>query len=105
MRCVVEVDPRSHPREKQGDEMHGDQYKVITTFCDDVVQEHDHEELKPATEEYAARLAEAVVPSMEHPDARHIKLVEFYALNDQNEEDQFCFSGPFDCDHKVVVGQ
>jgi hypothetical protein len=98
------VTPKKSPIWKE-EEMHGDQYKVITTFCDDVVQDHDFEELKPATEEYAARMAEALVPKMTHPDARHIKLVEFYAMNDKEESDQFCFAGPFECEHAVAVSQ
>jgi len=57
-------------------------YRVITTFCDNVVQEHVHEVLINSTTEYADKLAEAIEPTMEHPKARHIRIIEFQVITD-----------------------
>jgi hypothetical protein len=101
---AVEGDPKSYPwQHLEGDEMTGDKYKVVTTFCDDVVLDHDHEDLKEAAEEYTSQLAQAIEPSMEHPEARHVRRVEFYAMNETNEQDQFCFAGPFECEDRTKV--
>lgn len=83
--------------------MTGDKYKVVTTFCDDVVQDHDHAELIEATKEYAHRVAEAIEPSMENPDARHIRFIEFTAFDEEGKEAQYTSAGPFECSDRAVT--
>lgn len=76
-------------------------YKVITTFCDDVVFEHYPEELSVATREYADQLGSAIEPPLDNPKARHVRTTEFQVL-DENEAVVRKIESPiFPCEHRV----
>jgi hypothetical protein len=72
-------------------------YKVVTTFCDDVVQDHEHSVLIVATKEYANKVAEAIEPTMPHPEARHVRQIEFMAFDEDDNQVQYTSAGPFAC--------
>lgn len=77
-------------------------FKVVTTFCDDVIQDHEHSVLIAATKEYANKVAEAIEPTMEHPEARHVRQIEFMALDDDGNQEQYTSAGPFGCADRPV---
>ena len=77
-------------------------FKVVTAFCDDVIQDHEHSVLIAATKEYANKVAEAIEPTMGHPEARHVRFVEFFAYNDEGGEEQYTSAGPFACADRGV---
>jgi hypothetical protein len=77
-----------------------DKYKVVTTFCDDKIEDTEHVELSEATQEYTNKVAEALEPT--DADAKHVRLVQFYKLDEHDNEHQFTSAGPFACEDRRV---
>lgn len=77
-----------------------EKYRVITTFCDDVVLKHDHEaeNVRDAAYEYSSALADAIIEATsEGPEARHIRSVQLHALDGNDETVRQIESGDFPC--------
>ena len=81
--------------------MQGDKYRVITKFCDDYEMEHEHAVLIVATKEWADQAADAIEPSHEHPEARHIVQVLMEKLNDKGKWILVATTPIFECEHNT----
>lgn len=79
-----------------------EKYRVIITFCDDVVIKHDYqaELVRDATYEYSTALADAIVP-VANAAERHIRTVELHALDDNEETVRSIDSGTFECEDRA----
>jgi hypothetical protein len=80
-----------------------DKYKIVTTFCDDVQMDSTHDLVDEATKAYAKQVAEAIEPTATHPEARHVRKVEFLAIDDQGNDVQYTAAGPFGCADREAV--
>lgn len=83
-----------------------EKYRVITTFCDDVVMKHDYEaaDVRDATSEYSNALADAILMDGKQAASnpvRHIRTVELHALDDNEETVRSIDSGTFPCEDRA----
>jgi hypothetical protein len=78
-------------------------YKVVTTFCDDVQMDSTHDLVEEATKAYANRVAEAIEPTSTHPHARHVRKIEFLAIDEHDNDLQYTSAGPFGCADREAV--
>jgi hypothetical protein len=78
-------------------------YKIVTTFCDDIQMDSVFDLVEEATKDYANRVAEAIEPTTTNPEARHIRLVEFLAIDDEGKDAQYTAAGPFACTDRPAV--
>lgn len=81
-----------------------EKYRVIITFCDDVVLKHDYpaEEVRAATYEYSSALADGIIATVsEGPEARHIRSVQLHALDGNDETVRLIESGDFPCEDRA----
>lgn len=79
-----------------------EKYRVVITFCDDVVMRHDYDaqDVRAATNEYSGVLADAIVPDSQET---HIRNVQLHALDDNDETIRSIDSGDFPCKDREEV--
>jgi plasmid stabilization system protein ParE len=75
-------------------------FEIEITYCDDTRFTHSHEEARDATEEYAETLREAIEPTAEHPEARHVRLVSMTILDELDRVVRRINSGVFPCEDR-----
>jgi len=77
--------------------------QVGVTYCSGAVLIWDHTEedaVKTATREYTELIAEALQPSAEPPNARHIRMVTLIVWDSNDRLVHHITSGIFDCSHR-----
>jgi hypothetical protein len=72
-------------------------FEVEIVYCDDTRFTHKHDEARDATKEYAECLREAIEPTAEHPEARHVRFVKLIILDEYERLIRQVDSGIFPC--------
>jgi hypothetical protein len=75
-------------------------YQVGVTFCDGNSLKHIHTNPNDATTEYGEMLAEALAPTAGAPEARHVRLVSFFVVDEWDHVRRHIDSGVFPCKHR-----
>ena len=75
-------------------------FEINVVFCNDISFTHGHTVAIEATSEYAKMLREAIEPTMEHPDARHVRLVTLVIYDEFGGQLRSVDSGIFPCEDR-----
>jgi hypothetical protein len=72
-------------------------YEVTIRYCDDTRFSHEHDVAAEAVSEYTEMLLLAIEPKLNHAEARHLREVVMYVLDEETRTTHKMTSGIFPC--------